>query len=270
MRKFFVLVSLLFVSTFVSTIHTHAAMNTSSVLGLINSERKAVSLTEVAPNSKLNEAAQMKATDMAAKSYFAHVGPDGNGPTSWLAATGYQWSSTGEILAYNTQESESAIVQSWMNSSEHKAIILDGRYTETGIGIAVGTYQGMRVVFVAEEFGVPKNSAALITPAPSIPIPATVSVAATAKPVIASAQITQPVVTTIPVVKPVTKPVVMSVAKAPVQVVTVSAPKIATAVVQVTASTIVPTNTAVVIQGSWFARLESHIESWFVHLIDLV
>lgn len=137
-----------------------ASMSSPAVLELVNAERAKAGLSALITESKLTQVAQLKANDMAAKGYFDHVTPDGHDPWYFYALVGYNWSWAGENLGMiQNSESESAIVEAWMNSPEHRKIILDGRYTETGIGIAEGMYQGAHTIFVAEEFGVPKVAA---------------------------------------------------------------------------------------------------------------
>jgi uncharacterized protein YkwD len=48
----------------------------------------------------------------------------------------------GENLAWGSGESArpDAIVQGWMNSPEHRAIMLDCRFSQVGVGIATGSF----------------------------------------------------------------------------------------------------------------------------------
>lgn len=114
-------------------------------------EQKLPSLT-VSPVLEL--AAREKAEDMAKKGYFSHVGPDGKTPWQWLNEVSYNYSYAGENLAVNFIDSKD-VVSAWMNSPGHKANILNGMYTEIGIGTATGTYKGKETVFIAQYFGKP-------------------------------------------------------------------------------------------------------------------
>jgi hypothetical protein len=244
MRKIlFTFIALLFVPL----AGAHAQVNTSSLLTLINAERHAAGLNDVTLNPKLSQAAQMKANDMVTQNYFEHVGPDGKDPWSWYAAVDYDWSWAGEILALNTNtESNEEIVKSWMNSPGHRAIIMDGRYTEVGIGVAAGTYQGQRAVYAVGEFGVPKVAASQALPAQvhaSVPAPQPVQVKAIVQ-------------TTLPVVKTVVAKIVPKVI-----------PKAeAKTVEQITSgSTIVSTSTPVIqiVKLSWLIRIKTFLASLF-------
>ena len=93
---------------------------------------------------------------MAAKGYFAHTSPDGHDPWYWFTREGYAYTYAGENLAVDF--TDSAIVEeAWMNSPEHRANLLNGNYTEVGIAIAEGTFEGHPTTFVAEEFGTPAS-----------------------------------------------------------------------------------------------------------------
>ncbi|MBX4195709.1 hypothetical protein KW796_02005 [Candidatus Parcubacteria bacterium] len=196
-------------------------------------------------NAKLNEAAQLKASDMAARGYFEHNSPEGKTPWDLFAQVNYEWSWAGEILALNTQtEDNAAIVRGWMNSPEHKKIIMDGSYTETGIGIAIGTYQGQKAVFVAEEFGVPK------VPAKSV-VPVVI-------PVVQTQVQTQPKVVEIP--KAVTRPVAKRIAAK-----VIPKAEAQESVTATTTSTVESKTTSAVepIKLSWFVRLKIFLSHLF-------
>jgi len=129
---------------------------------LTNEERKDINLPALIQNELLNKAAQMKAEDMASRGYFAHTSPDGKTPWYWLQQVGYSYAGAGENLAVNFFESND-VSEAWMNSPTHKANIIKPNYTEIGIGVANGVYEGRHTVFVAQFFGTP---IAFATPAP--------------------------------------------------------------------------------------------------------
>lgn len=135
-------------------------LNLGSVLpgvlsNLTNSERGENNLPALTENAILNRAAQMKAEDMAKKSYFAHTSPEGITPWYWLEKAGYSYLYAGENLAINFIDSED-VTEAWMNSPTHRANIIHGAYTEVGTGVAVGTYQGYETIFVAQVYARPR------------------------------------------------------------------------------------------------------------------
>ncbi len=140
-----------------------------TLVSLANSDRAENALGELTINPVLEEAAQMKANDMAEKEYFAHVSPDGKDPWDWFNAAGYRFNYAGENLAVNFSDS-SEVNDAWMNSPGHRANILNGKFTEVGIATARGEYKGRQTTFVVQMFGTPKQSTeqviAIATPSP--------------------------------------------------------------------------------------------------------
>lgn len=153
-----------------------ASVLPSVLISLTNHDRENLGAGKLTENSLLDAAAQLKANDMAAKGYFAHVTPDGQQPWYWISQAGYKYEYAGENLAVNFQDSQD-VEQAWMNSPTHHANIVKPQYTEIGIATANGMYEGKDVVFVVQYFA---NPAQAKTPAsPSInEAPATSSPAA--------------------------------------------------------------------------------------------
>lgn len=133
-------------------------ISSSVLVSQTNRERAEDGLGTLATNPLLQAAAQAKADDMAAKSYFAHQSPDGRQPWDWIKAAGYRYHFAGENLAVNFVES-SDVTQAWMNSPEHRANLLSDHYTEIGIAMAQGTYKGQAATFVVQMFGSPAATA---------------------------------------------------------------------------------------------------------------
>ncbi len=136
-----------------------------------NQNRTDHSLRSLTINSLLQEAAQMKADDMAAKGYFAHVSPDGATPWDWMQKADYKYSYAGENLAVNFVDS-SDVMNAWMESPSHRSNILDAHFTELGLGIAQGKYEGKDAIFVVQMFGSPLQTGVV---AAKRPVPKTVS-----------------------------------------------------------------------------------------------
>src|SRR3989338_132778 len=121
---------------------------------LTNEERALNNVLPLVPNDLLQKAAQLKAEDMAKYGYFAHTSPDGKTPWYWLGIVGYSFRYAGENLAVNFFESED-VGKAWMNSPTHRAHIFKKNFTEIGIGVADGIYEGRHTVFVTQFFGTP-------------------------------------------------------------------------------------------------------------------
>lgn len=117
-----------------------------------NLDREKRERGELVVSDLLNEAAKMKAEDMAQKEYFAHVSPEGVTPWYWFSEVGYDYRYAGENLAVNFIESYSAH-RAWMDSPTHKANIISDNFEEIGIATAVGRYKGEEATYVVQLFG---------------------------------------------------------------------------------------------------------------------
>lgn len=131
-----------------------ASVIPADVAALTNAARVQGGLAPLAVNPLLTEAAQMKADDMARGSYYAHVSPDGKSPLYWLNLVGYKYLNAGENLVIDRDTSADA-VNAWMQSADHRENILRPQFTEIGVGVAAGEYQGIPTIFTVEEFGTP-------------------------------------------------------------------------------------------------------------------
>lgn len=139
---------------------------------ITNEERAQNNAPQLALSDTLTRAATLKAQDMAAKGYFAHTSPEGKTPWYWFKQVGYEYAYAGENLAVNFFESKD-VATAWMNSPSHRANIVKKDYTEIGIGVATGVYEGRESVFVAQLFGTPiKTSAPVTTTVKPTPTPA--------------------------------------------------------------------------------------------------
>jgi hypothetical protein len=180
------LVAIVLVIAFIPTIYNAVAAGKMQVLGyatnvtvgdlaaLSNAERAENGLSALSLNSKLNQAAYNKAQDMFADDYWAHTAPDGTTPWSFIKAAGYEYTLAGENLAKNFNTS-AGVVNSWMNSSSHRANILGSTYKHAGYAVVNGTLQGEETTLVVAMYGAPyqapepKPAPAPATTTPSSP-----------------------------------------------------------------------------------------------------
>ena len=115
-------------------------------------------LSTLKENIKLDEAASTKANDMFKNQYFEHLSPSGVDPGKLVQSYGYDYIVAGENLILGNFLSEKEVVLDWMNSSGHRANILNNRYTEIGVAIIKGTYRGETVWIGVQEFGLPLST----------------------------------------------------------------------------------------------------------------
>ncbi|MEU4659398.1 CAP domain-containing protein [Streptomyces sp. NPDC023723] len=107
------------------------------VLALVNEERAAAGCSPVTENARLTRAADDYSDVMAASGVMSHTGPDGSTMASRVEAAGYLWSALGENIARG-QADAAAVMEAWMNSSGHRANILNCDFAEIGIGVHAG------------------------------------------------------------------------------------------------------------------------------------
>jgi len=110
------------------------------VIRLVNVERAKYGLAALAEDASLTRTARMKSQDMRDNRYFDHNSPAYGSPFDLMKAQGIRYRTAGENIAmgYATPE---AVVSAWMNSSGHRANILNASYTRIGVGyVASGSY----------------------------------------------------------------------------------------------------------------------------------
>lgn len=129
-----------------------AAIFENTIVDLTNINRQENNSKPLNQNPLLMQAAKLKAEDMAKKSYFSHTSPDGLGPQDWLKKAGYNFQYAGENLAVHFSDSD-AVEKAWMQSSGHRANIINPLFTEIGIATATGYYEGVETQFVVVFFG---------------------------------------------------------------------------------------------------------------------
>lgn len=144
-----------------------SAIYASVLIDLTNTDRVRQKLSNLSINEKLELAANLKAEDMASKGYFAHTSPEGLSPWYWFGKTGYSFIYAGENLAVNFSESD-AVQKAWMASPLHRANILSGNFSEIGIAVKEGTFQGRPTIFVVQMFGKPNFVLSKIEPVKTV------------------------------------------------------------------------------------------------------
>lgn len=113
----------------------------NAVLQLVNAERAKHGLKALTMSTKLIDLAEMKAADMANKNYFSHTSPTYGTPFEMLQKYGVSYRAAGENIAAGQKTAE-AVMNDWMNSSGHRANILNANYTEIGVGYYAGGSYG--------------------------------------------------------------------------------------------------------------------------------
>jgi len=103
------------------------------VIRLVNDIRVRNGLKPLTTNWELSRVARYKSQDMVDNRYFSHTSPTYGSPFQMIRAFGLSFRSAGENIAYG-QRTPQAVVNAWMNSSGHRANILNSAYTQIGVG----------------------------------------------------------------------------------------------------------------------------------------
>ncbi|MBT2695664.1 CAP domain-containing protein [Bacillus sp. ISL-55] len=110
------------------------------VVELTNQERAKNGLKPLALDTELSKVAREKSRDMQSKGYFSHTSPTYGSPFDMMKKFGISYRSAGENIAMG-QRTPEEVVKAWMNSSGHRANILNSSYTHIGVGhVATGNY----------------------------------------------------------------------------------------------------------------------------------
>jgi uncharacterized protein YkwD len=126
----------------------------SEVVYLVNLQRAEHSLPPLRVNTRLVKDAKLQATQIAETGVLDHVILSGPYPTPRVRAeaAGYAWNALGENLALGYTDAASAVA-AWMQSPGHRANILAGGYSETGVVLEPDAHG--RLIFV-QTFGAPQ------------------------------------------------------------------------------------------------------------------
>ncbi len=135
-----------------------------------NQQRVANGLPALHLDARLNQSATLKAQNMFAEDYWAHVSPSGIQPWHWFTEAGYNYQYAGENLAKDFDTTAGAI-QGWMNSPGHRANILNPNYTDVGFAVQNGTLVGGETTLIVAHYGALAGvsvSATVPTPKPAV------------------------------------------------------------------------------------------------------
>ena len=124
----------------IPTVNQSVTSYEQEVIRLVNEIRVERGLRELTYNWELSRVARYKSQDMHDNRYFSHTSPVYGSPFQMMKNFGITYRSAAENIARG-QSSSQAVVNAWMNSSGHRANILNSSFTEIGVGyVAEGHY----------------------------------------------------------------------------------------------------------------------------------
>lgn len=103
------------------------------VVRLANVERQKSGLAPFTASSELSRVARFKSEDMAKNNYFSHNSPTYGDPFNMMKSFGIKYTSAGENIAKGYLSAQS-VMKGWMNSSGHRANILNPSFKTIGVG----------------------------------------------------------------------------------------------------------------------------------------
>ncbi len=124
------------------------------ILASVNRLRSDNGVAPLEISSALNEGAEAKCQDMVSNRYFEHVNP-----TTGKEGYEYVFDKVGEENAVYASEnlakglfsSNEDLIDTWLNSPDHKEAMLDGKYTQTGIATCIA-FDSDNSVMVVQHF----------------------------------------------------------------------------------------------------------------------
>lgn len=102
------------------------------VVQLVNEERAKAGLSKLTINTTAASAALTRAKETVTS--FSHTRPSGKSFSTALTEAGVSYRGCGENIAYG-QKTPQEVMNGWMNSSGHRANILNANYTSIGVGV---------------------------------------------------------------------------------------------------------------------------------------
>ncbi|GAA3345680.1 hypothetical protein GCM10020358_53660 [Amorphoplanes nipponensis] len=105
------------------------------VTSLVNKERAKAGCAALKTDARLARAARAHSQNMATGNFFSHTDPQGRSSAQRVLDAGYNWQRTGENIAAG-QRTPAEVMTAWMNSSGHRANILNCAFKDLGVGVA--------------------------------------------------------------------------------------------------------------------------------------
>jgi uncharacterized protein YkwD len=123
---------------------------------VMNAQRAANGLAPLSHDSRLARAAWRFSRAMVAQQFFDHVSPTGSTLGERARAAGYTGGGLAETIGWGSGSlaTPAAIVDQWLQSPPHRAILLSGEFRRVGLGVASGSPAGIPAgATVTADFG---------------------------------------------------------------------------------------------------------------------
>lgn len=130
-------------------IHAASRALEGPVVALFNEQRAAHGLPPLRVDTRLRRAAEAHSAEMLQHGYFAH--DDAHGSWDARIRRYVTRGEVGEILSFGSgvYATPAGMVEAWMQSADHRAVILRRALRRVGLGVATGTFKGEHAVSLA-------------------------------------------------------------------------------------------------------------------------
>jgi len=138
------------------------------MLELINASRAKAGVQPLAFNNYINTAAERHSEYQIDVDKLTHTGSGGTSAYQRMVSAGYDFngsSTWGENVGWrsisgtDSYQDEAVIIHDWlMNSSGHRANLLNGSFREIGIGFETGSFQGYNSAVATQDFAYGKGN----------------------------------------------------------------------------------------------------------------
>ncbi|MBN2585510.1 CAP domain-containing protein [Patescibacteria group bacterium] len=125
----------------------------ATIIGRTNQVRAEIGLPALNTDGRLMRSAAAKAADMATKGYFAHADANGNRMGYWISPQSYVYSLAGENIAKGYNDIN-RLMNAWIASPTHYKNLTEIKFTDIGVGMALGWYENRETLFIVQHFGV--------------------------------------------------------------------------------------------------------------------
>src|SRR3989338_8200867 len=124
-------------------------------LALINNERASLGRPPLSLQNQLTNAATLHSQDMIDQDYFSHTSQDGRTFIQRIENAGYtNYMTLAENIGYHSgNPNASTVFAMWKNSSGHYSNMISNLFTEMGLGVAAGDYNGFQATMYTLNLG---------------------------------------------------------------------------------------------------------------------
>ncbi|MYE38101.1 MAG: CAP domain-containing protein [Candidatus Spechtbacteria bacterium SB0662_bin_43] len=141
-----------------------SGFDAAKVISATNAYRAQRGLAPLRYNEALALSANRKVDLIFQEQHFEHRSLSGKEVSDLIQEAGYQFLAVGENLALGTYRSEQEIVELWIQSPAHHAILVSPYFEDIAIGIKQGVFEGQRVWVAVQHFGRPAAACAPVAP----------------------------------------------------------------------------------------------------------